>query len=97
MSDRVVVMSARPGRIIADVRDHARPATLGAGAAEATPPTTSSIRDVWTKLEEGLSRHDRPNDMWTTPTDLGGADGHPRRVLRVLGAGGQLETSSTRS
>ena len=55
MSDRVVVMSARPGRIIADV-----PIRLGrprsVKALQKDPTYHELYAHVWTKLEEGLSQ-----------------------------------------
>jgi NitT/TauT family transport system ATP-binding protein len=54
MSDRVVVMSARPGRIVADVK-----ITLGrprsARALQKDHAYHELYSHVWTKLEEGLS------------------------------------------
>jgi NitT/TauT family transport system ATP-binding protein len=54
MSDRVIVMSSRPGRIIADV-----PITLGrprsVRALQKDPHYHELYSQVWTKLEEGLS------------------------------------------
>ena len=54
MSDRVVVMSARPGRIVADV-----PITLGrprsVRALQKDPAYHELYSHVWTKLEEGLT------------------------------------------
>ncbi len=55
MSDRVIVMSARPGRIIADV-----PINLGrprsVRALQKDPAYHELYAYVWTKLEEGLSQ-----------------------------------------
>jgi NitT/TauT family transport system ATP-binding protein len=55
MSDRVIVMSARPGRIIADV-----PITLGrprsVRALQKDPHYHELYSHVWTKLEEGLGQ-----------------------------------------
>ena len=55
MSDRVIVMSSRPGRIIADV-----PITLGrprsVRALQKDPHYHELYSQVWTKLEEGLSQ-----------------------------------------
>ena len=54
MSDRVVVMSARPGRIIADVRiGLGRPRSVR--ALQKDPAYHELYSHVWTKLEEGLS------------------------------------------
>jgi NitT/TauT family transport system ATP-binding protein len=54
MSDRVIVMSARPGRIIADV-----PITLGRPRSVRALQKDARYHElythVWTKLEEGLS------------------------------------------
>ena len=54
MSDRVLVMSARPGRIIADV-----PINLGrprsVRALQKDPAYHELYAHVWTKLEEGLT------------------------------------------
>ena len=54
MSDRVIVMSARPGRIIADV-----PINLGrprsVRALQKDPKYHELYAHVWTKLEEGLT------------------------------------------
>jgi NitT/TauT family transport system ATP-binding protein len=54
MSDRVIVMSSRPGRIVADV-----PITLGrprsVRALQKDPAYHELYSQVWTKLEEGLS------------------------------------------
>ena len=53
MSDRVIVMSARPGRIVADV-----PITLprprSVRALQKDPAFHELYAHVWTKLEEGL-------------------------------------------
>jgi NitT/TauT family transport system ATP-binding protein len=55
MSDRVIVMSARPGRIVADV-----PITLGrprsVRALQKDAHYHELYSQVWTKLEEGLSQ-----------------------------------------
>ena len=55
MSDRVIVMSARPGRIIADV-----PIGLGrprsVRALQKDPAYHELYARVWTKLEEGLTQ-----------------------------------------
>ena len=55
MSDRVIVMSARPGRIIADV-----PINLGRPhsvcALQKDPRYHELYAHVWTKLEEGLGQ-----------------------------------------
>jgi NitT/TauT family transport system ATP-binding protein len=55
MSDRVIVMSARPGRIIADV-----PINLGrprsVRALQKDPAYHELYAHVWTKLEEGLTQ-----------------------------------------
>ncbi len=55
MSDRVIVMSARPGRIIADV-----PINLGrprsVRALQKDPAYHELYAHVWTKLEEGLAQ-----------------------------------------
>ena len=55
MSDRVIVMSSRPGRIIADV-----PITLGrprsVRALQKEPRYHELYAQVWSKLEEGLSQ-----------------------------------------
>ena len=54
MSDRVVVMSARPGRIVADVRiTLGRPRSVR--ALQKDPAYHELYSHVWTKLEEGLS------------------------------------------
>jgi NitT/TauT family transport system ATP-binding protein len=54
MSDRVIVMSARPGRIVADV-----PITLprprSVRALQKDPAFHELYAEVWSKLEEGLS------------------------------------------
>jgi NitT/TauT family transport system ATP-binding protein len=53
MSDRVVVMSARPGRIIADVKiTLGRPRSVR--ALQKDPAYHELYSHVWTKLEEGL-------------------------------------------
>src|SRR5438874_12991685 len=53
MSDRVVVMSSRPGRIIADVRiTLGRPRSVR--ALQKDPAYHELYSHVWTKLEEGL-------------------------------------------
>jgi NitT/TauT family transport system ATP-binding protein len=55
MSDRVIVMSARPGRIIADV-----PITLGRPRSVRALQKSAQYHElyahVWTKLEEGLNQ-----------------------------------------
>lgn len=55
MSDRVIVMSSRPGRIIADV-----PINLGrprsVRALQKDPAYHELYAHVWTKLEEGLTQ-----------------------------------------
>ena len=55
MSDRVIVMSSRPGRIIADV-----PIALGrprsVRALQKEPRYHELYAQVWSKLEEGLSQ-----------------------------------------
>jgi NitT/TauT family transport system ATP-binding protein len=55
MSDRVIVMSSRPGRIVADV-----PITLGrprsVRALQKEPHYHELYAQVWSKLEEGLSQ-----------------------------------------
>jgi NitT/TauT family transport system ATP-binding protein len=54
MSDRVVVMSARPGRIVADVRiTLGRPRSVR--ALQKDPAYHEFYSHVWAKLEEGLS------------------------------------------
>jgi NitT/TauT family transport system ATP-binding protein len=55
MSDRVVVMSARPGRIIADV-PIALPRPRSVRALQKDPTYHELYAQVWTKLEEGLSQ-----------------------------------------
>jgi len=55
MSDRVVVMSARPGRIIADV-PIALPRPRSVRALQRDPAYHELYAEVWTKLEEGLSQ-----------------------------------------
>jgi len=55
MSDRVIVMSARPGRIIADVPIAlARPRSVR--ALQKDPAYHELYAEVWAKLEEGLSQ-----------------------------------------
>jgi len=55
MSDRVIVMSARPGRIIADVPIALlRPRSVR--ALQRDPTYHELYAEVWTKLEEGLSQ-----------------------------------------
>jgi NitT/TauT family transport system ATP-binding protein len=55
MSDRVIVMSARPGRIIADVPIKlARPRSVR--ALQKDPAYHELYAEVWTKLEAGLSQ-----------------------------------------
>jgi NitT/TauT family transport system ATP-binding protein len=55
MSDRVIVMSSRPGRIIADVSiDLGRPRSVR--ALQKDPAYHELYSRVWTKLEEGLAR-----------------------------------------
>jgi NitT/TauT family transport system ATP-binding protein len=55
MSDRVIVMSSRPGRIIADV-----PITLGrprsVRALQKEAHYHELYSQVWSQLEEGLSQ-----------------------------------------
>ena len=54
MSDRVIVMSARPGRIIADVTiPLGRPRSVR--ALQKDPAYHELYAKVWTKLEEGLT------------------------------------------
>jgi NitT/TauT family transport system ATP-binding protein len=54
MSDRVIVMTARPGRILADVRiDIERPRS--ARAMQKSPRYHELCGDLWSKLEEGVS------------------------------------------
>lgn len=54
MSDRVVVMSARPGRIVADVPiDLPRPRSVR--ALQKDPAFHELYAHVWSKLEEGLA------------------------------------------
>jgi len=55
MSDRVIVMSARPGRIIADV-PIALPRPRSVRALQRDPTYHELYAEVWTKLEEGLSQ-----------------------------------------
>ncbi len=53
LSDRVIVMSARPGRIIADMRiPLERPRSVR--ALQKDPHFLEIYAEVWTKLEEGL-------------------------------------------
>jgi len=55
MSDRVIVMSARPGRIIADVAIGLhRPRSVR--ALQKDPAYHELYAEVWTKLEEGLNQ-----------------------------------------
>ncbi len=55
MSDRVIVMSARPGRIIADVKiGLGRPRSVR--ALQKDPAYHEIYSHVWTKLEEGLTQ-----------------------------------------
>ncbi len=55
MSDRVIVMSARPGRIIADIPiDLGRPRSVR--ALQKDPAYHELYSYVWTKLEEGLGQ-----------------------------------------
>ena len=55
MSDRVIVMSARPGRIIADVPiDLGRPRSVR--ALQKDPAYHELYSQVWSKLEEGLTQ-----------------------------------------
>ena len=66
MSDRVVVMSARPGRIIADVRiTLGRPRSVR--ALQKDPAYHELYSHVWTKLEEGLLAVTDRTTTWTTP------------------------------
>ncbi|MDO8768714.1 MAG: ABC transporter ATP-binding protein [Burkholderiaceae bacterium] len=54
MSDRVIVMSARPGRIIADIEVKlGRPRSVRALQKE--PAYHELYSEIWTKLEEGLT------------------------------------------
>lgn len=54
MSDRVIVMSRRPGRIITDMRiSLGRPRSVR--ALQKDPAYHRLYAEVWTKLEEGLS------------------------------------------
>ena len=55
MSDRVIVMSARPGRIIADV-PIALPRPRSVRALQKDPTYHELYAEVWAKLEEGLSQ-----------------------------------------
>jgi len=55
MSDRVIVMSARPGRIIADV-PIALPRPRSVRALQRDPTYHELYAEVWTKLEKGLSQ-----------------------------------------
>jgi NitT/TauT family transport system ATP-binding protein len=55
MSDRVIVMSARPGRVIADV-PIALPRPRSVRALQKDPTYHELYAEVWTKLEEGLSQ-----------------------------------------
>ena len=66
MSDRVVVMSARPGRIIADVTHHARPAALGAGAAEG-PRLPRALFARVDQARGGVVAVTDRTTTWTTP------------------------------
>jgi NitT/TauT family transport system ATP-binding protein len=53
LSDRVIVMSARPGRIIDDIRiDLPRPRSIS--ALQKDPAYHKLYSLVWTKLETGL-------------------------------------------
>ena len=54
MSDRVIVMSARPGRIVADIEVKlGRPRSVRALQKE--PAYHELYSDIWTRLEEGLT------------------------------------------
>jgi len=54
MSDRVIVMTARPGRILADVRiDMDRPRS--ARAMQKDPRFHELCGELWSRLEEGMS------------------------------------------
>ena len=54
LGDRIAVMSARPGRIVADVRiTLGRPRSVR--ALQKDPAYHELYSNVWTKLEEGLS------------------------------------------
>jgi NitT/TauT family transport system ATP-binding protein len=55
MSDRVIVMSARPGRVIADV-PIALPRPRSVRALQKDPTYHELYAEVWAKLEEGLSQ-----------------------------------------
>jgi NitT/TauT family transport system ATP-binding protein len=54
MSDRVIVMSARPGRIVADVAI-GLPRPRSVRALQKDPAFHKLYAHVWSKLEEGLS------------------------------------------
>ena len=66
MSDRVVVMSARPGRIVADVRiTLGRPRSVR--ALQKDPAYHELYSHVWTKLEEGCVMIEKSLTLWAGP------------------------------
>jgi len=58
LSDRVIVMSCRPGRVVADIPiPLKRPRSVS--DLQRDPQYHELYAEVWSRLEEGMKQHDR--------------------------------------